>query len=131
MQAWSEFLQSIGGAENLNYGWTRQSGKKWSISLSSETRQRNHLRLLVHEGVPNAYRSDVWFHLSGGKELQDRSPNTFSQLYQSQLDERVKELIETVDLATLYYLGYQQDISYTSTVRKGKVCNCKRVIFIC
>lgn len=94
-QAWSEFLQSIGGAENLSYGWTRQSGKKWSISLSSETRQRNHLRLLVHEGVPNAYRSDVWFHLSGGKELKDRSPNTFSQLYQSQLDERVKELIET------------------------------------
>ena len=50
-QAWVEFLKGIGGYEKLNFAWTRQSGRPWSSSFSSENMKRNKLRLLIREGV--------------------------------------------------------------------------------
>ena len=59
-------------------------------------RQRNTLRMLMHGGVPNEYRADVWYRLSGGSELKARSPNSYQQLYQSQLDSRIRSQIDQV-----------------------------------
>lgn len=50
---WKSFLEAIGGVERLNFGWSRQSGKRWSIQLSEEAKQRRQLRALIHEGVGN------------------------------------------------------------------------------
>ena len=94
--AWKEFLQNLGGAAKLSFSWSRQSGKKWTQSLTSMNRQRNTLRMLMHGGVPNEYRADVWYRLSGGSELKARSPNSYQQLYQSQLDSRIRSQIDQV-----------------------------------
>ena len=96
MQAWKEFLHNLGGTAKLNFGWSRQSGKKWTQSLTLTNRQRNTLRMLMHGGVPNEYRADVWYRLSGGSELKARSPNSYQQLYQSQLDSRIRSQIDQV-----------------------------------
>ncbi|KAK8831235.1 hypothetical protein WA577_003405, partial [Blastocystis sp. JDR] len=93
-QSWREFLEGIGGVESLNFGWCRQSGNKWSLLAGKEAKQRRHLRALVHEGVPNALRPSVWFHLSGGYELQQRSKNSYEQFWRSQNDPAVCALIE-------------------------------------
>ena len=105
MQAWKEFLHNLGGTAKLNFGWSRQSGKKWTQSLTLTNRQRNTLRMLMHGGVPNEYRAEVWYRLSGGSELKARAANSYQQLYQSQLDSRICSEIDQVGSALL--VGWQ------------------------
>lgn len=54
--------------------------------------------VMFEQKVPNALRPSVWFHLSGGYELQQRSKNTYEQFWRSQNDESVRALIERVRL---------------------------------
>ena len=50
-EAWNHFLQGIGGAQSLSFGWTRQSGQRWGIGVFGQSRKRWQLRSLVREGV--------------------------------------------------------------------------------
>lgn len=52
--------------------------------------------VLLEQKVPNALRPSVWFHLSGGYELQQRSKNSYEQFWRSQNDPAVCALIERV-----------------------------------
>ena len=106
--AWKEFLQNLGGAAKLSFSWSRQSGKKWTQSLTSMNRQRNTLRMLMHGGVPNEYRADVWYRLSGGSELKARSPNSYQQLYQSQLDSRIRSQIDQVCVFCVFVIIHER-----------------------
>ncbi|KAK8819186.1 hypothetical protein WA538_001760, partial [Blastocystis sp. DL] len=93
-RSWDAFLKRIGGVEKLRFAWTRQSGTSWSFGLSSATRHRRQLRALVRGGVPDALRCEVWFRLSGGCELQSRWANDYRQMSASQLDPKVRRMID-------------------------------------
>ena len=51
-EKWREFLDRLGGAQELCFAMTRQSGRRWNlIQLTARDRDRGILRELIHQGV--------------------------------------------------------------------------------
>ena len=49
---WREFLDHLGGAQELCFAMTRQSGRRWNLlQLTARDRDRGNLRELIHQGV--------------------------------------------------------------------------------
>lgn len=48
---WNTFLDSIGGVQSLSFGWTRQSGQRWGLGMTGQSRKRRQLRMLIRGGV--------------------------------------------------------------------------------
>ncbi|CBK23459.2 uncharacterized protein [Blastocystis hominis] len=91
---WKSFLARIGGVESLSFKLTRQSGNRWKIfNVTQEDRNRQELRGLIHEGVPEHLRGDVWYYVSGANEMAQASANSYHELCQMEVDEAVKRMI--------------------------------------
>ena len=77
--------------------------------------------------VPYALRCEVWFRLSGGCELRSRWANDYRQMSASQLDPKVRRMIDHVRVLGCCDAGYSADLSHASAVLLGRVAEQRRV----